>query len=680
MSVQLDWEANNERYLAAALEWLRLLLWRRAEQVTPETKVPHSGNPFRREDAPREHVTETQIEAAAKAVETAESVNSPPALIQLSHRLGLSPFERSVLLLCAAMELDTTIAGRCALANGNPNRPYPTFALASVLFNDPPSDFTTAERPLRYWRLIEIHQPGAQPLMTSALQLDERVLHYIKGAQDKLDERLSKLVSPIALDDGEPLPPSHQQAVLDLMAILEGSVGTMELPIVQLLGTDGLTKQLLAQRVANMLGLVLFRLTSEWLPSAASDLENFIRLWRRESKLLPIGLYLEVKNPPSEDRGQGIQRLLEEFGGLLFLDTPERWGELMRASVLVQAVRPTTDEQELIWEELVGEESPGSPAELANQFNFSFPTIKQISQTALYGDLFDLDVQLWDNCLMYARQRLDTLAQRVEAKAQWDELILPQEAKDLLRQIVSQVQLRNTVYRDWGFPQRTSRGLGLTALFAGESGTGKTMAAEVLANKLRLNLYKIDLSTVVSKYIGETEKNLRALFDAAEYGGVILFFDEADALFGKRSEVKDSHDRYANIEINYLLQRMETFQGLAILATNMKSALDTAFLRRLRFVVNFPFPGKDERRKIWENAFPASKLSSPSQLDFDWLARLNLTGGNIQTIVVNAAFVAAQRHEHINMDIVLKMAKAEFLKLEKPINEADFQWQKAAVP
>src|SRR5205085_2274572 len=212
--------------------------------------------------------------------------------------------------------------------------------------------------------------------------------------------------------------------------------------------------------------------------------------------------------------------------------------------------------------------------------------------------------EVWDACLASTRPRLDVLAQHIRPKATWDDIVLPEAELSLLRQIAGQVGHRHTVYEEWGFAAKRTRGLSINALFAGDSGTGKTMAAEVIANELRLNLYRIDLSAVVSKYIGETEKNLRRLFDAAEDGGAILFFDEADALFGKRSEVKDSHDRYANIEINYLLQRMEIFRGLAILATNVKSALDTAFVRRLRFIVDFPFPGLVERKAIWRGVFP----------------------------------------------------------------------------
>jgi len=244
-----------------------------------------------------------------------------------------------------------------------------------------------------------------------------------------------------------------------------------------------------------------------------------------------------------------------------------------------------------------------------------------------------------------------------------------------LCQISAQVGQRNKVYDEWGFRQKINRGLGISVLFEGPSGAGKTMGAEVLASDLGLNLYRIDLSAVVSKYIGETEKNLRRLFDAAEDGGAILFFDEADALFGKRSEVKDSHDRYANIEVNYLLQRMETFRGLAILASNMKSSLDTAFMRRLRFIVNFPFPGPAERKAIWQKSFPPQ--APVELLDYDRLARLNLTGGSIRNIALNAAFIAAQGKTPLDMMTVLTAARTEFRKLDLPINEADFRMKPA---
>jgi SpoVK/Ycf46/Vps4 family AAA+-type ATPase len=283
----------------------------------------------------------------------------------------------------------------------------------------------------------------------------------------------------------------------------------------------------------------------------------------------------------------------------------------------------------------------------------------------------ELAKAVWGECQRNTRPQLDLLAQRLDVRAHWDDMVLPDEPKQILRQIADQVGVRSKVYGEWGFRRRMNRGLGISALFAGETGTGKTMAAEVIANELELNLYRIDLSRVVSKYIGETEANLRRLFDAAENGGAILFFDEADALFGSRSEVKDSHDRYANIEINYLLQRIESYCGLAILATNMKHALDSAFMRRLRFVVTFAFPAQAERLSMWRKAFPAD--TPTGVLDFHRLARLNLTGGNIHTVAINAAFLAARRGNAVTMPIILEAARTEFHKLERPFNEADLR-------
>jgi len=246
---------------------------------------------------------------------------------------------------------------------------------------------------------------------------------------------------------------------------------------------------------------------------------------------------------------------------------------------------------------------------------------------------------------------------------------LPDASSKILREIVAHVRHRATVYDTWGFGAKCARGLGITSLFAGPSGTGKTLAAEVLANELQLDLYRIDLSRVVSKYIGETEKNLRKVFDAAEEGGAVLLFDEADALFGKRSEVKDSHDRYANIEISYLLQRMENYRGLAILATNMKQALDSAFLRRIRFVIQFPFPDAKLREKIWQRMFPSK--TPTDGLDMPSLARLNVAGGNIRNISINAAFLAAEQGEAVRMADVFQAARSEYAKLEKPLTPVE---------
>jgi SpoVK/Ycf46/Vps4 family AAA+-type ATPase len=258
---------------------------------------------------------------------------------------------------------------------------------------------------------------------------------------------------------------------------------------------------------------------------------------------------------------------------------------------------------------------------------------------------------------------LDDLAQRISTTTTWADLILPSRQHQVLEDIATHLKYRAQIYQTWGFAQKGDRGLGISALFHGDSGTGKTMAAEVLAQECCLDLYRIDLSTVVSKYIGETEKNLRRIFDAAEAGGVILLFDEADALFGKRTEVKDSHDRHANIEVSYLLQRMETYQGLAILTSNLKNNLDEAFLRRLRFMVPFPFPDAHARADIWRRIFPAQ---TPTQdLDYDKLGQLKIAGGNIRNIALNAAFLAAQAKQPVTMGHIRQAAQRDYLKLEK---------------
>ena len=525
--------------------------------------------------------------------------------------------------------------------------------------------------------MLEINQPGAQPLIASALRADERVVNYLKGL-NYLDDRLESFLVPLEVGAlPTELPPSQHMAVEAIIHRLQTIAPTQRPPVIQLLGTDALSKQLVACQVAATLGLHLYRLPVEHLPQQASELETFARLWQRESILLPIALYLDAQEsegkPPAEGQAPPLGRFLARNSGLCFLSTRERQSHLGRTAIAFDIAKPTAAEQQVVWAEALGGAAPESPALLAGQFNLNVPEIWEIAQNSLSegeGVGEKLSSRLWDACLIGTCPRLDTLAQRLEPKATWEDIVLPEKETNLLHQIAAQMKQRSQVYRDWGFDRKMNRGFGINALFAGDSGTGKTMAAEVIANDLHLNLYRIDLSAVVSKYIGETEKNLRRLFDAAEDGGAILFFDEADALFGKRSEVKDSHDRYANIEINYLLQRMEAYQGLAILATNLRSALDRAFLRRLRFLIDFPFPGAGERQRIWQGAFPPE--TPTAELDYGRLSGFNLTGGSIHNIVLNAAFMAAARGTPVTMPLVLDAIRIEFDKLERPINEAEF--------
>jgi SpoVK/Ycf46/Vps4 family AAA+-type ATPase len=294
------------------------------------------------------------------------------------------------------------------------------------------------------------------------------------------------------------------------------------------------------------------------------------------------------------------------------------------------------------------------------------PPIVSLSSTDLY-----------EGCHLQSNERLATLAQKVSAQYFWDDIIVPSDRKQQLKEILNYVKHKNLVYSDWDFENKLALGKGLNILFAGESGTGKTMAAQIIANELRLDLYKIDLSSVVSKYIGETEKNISRIFKEAETSNAILFFDEADALFGKRSEVKDAHDRYANIEINYLLQKLEEHREIVILASNLAKNIDDAFVRRMHFWIEFPFPDEKSRLKIWQNIFPnAAPLGA--DVDFDYLARqFHVSGGIIKNIALNAAFLAAAAEDSelksvITMNQIVKAIKREFDKIGKPCLKSDF--------
>jgi hypothetical protein len=629
-------------------------------------------------------------QAEQRVQDIERSMDHPPALVVLAQRLGLTRFERDVVLMCGAMELDTRVASLCARAQDDHQRPFPTFALALALFHDPDWSALSPHRPLRAWRLIEVHQPAATPLVAAPLRIDERIVHYLKGL-NQLDDRLDGLASRVPAD-AEGLAPS-QRMVSEAVVHTWRNVCECQLPmpIVQFVGPDPASKLLVAAEAARAVGCHLYRLPVEHIPDATGEAEGLARLWQRESRLLPLALYLEAGvHGPGGAGNPSIPRAVERFlacdDSLVFLAVRESVACTCRPQVTFDVSRPTTQEQRQAWRAALGPDSDVLARRLAGQFHLNLPLLRQAVATARSGLQADADVfavagAAWDFCRLEARPRVAGLAERLNARACWGDLVLPESVERVLRQLAAQVRHRALVYGDWGFERVTSRGLGISALFAGPSGTGKTMAAEVLANDLGLDLFRIDLSAVVSKYIGETEKNLCRLFDAFEEAGAILFFDEADALFGKRTEVRDSHDRYANIEVSYLLQRMESYRGLAILATNFKAALDAAFLRRLRFVVEFPMPGGAERRRIWANVFPrpiSEHEGVPTEgLDLVHLGRLDLAGGNIHSAALNAAFRAAEAGTPVRMAEVLAAVREEYVKLERPVHESEFRWQPA---
>jgi hypothetical protein len=717
MTNPAEWQKANDEYLSAALTWLRLRLERLAARRQADVEsyflLQASSEPAKRPEKPsffltrwicqwfggvdddREsstsnalvlsktagRVTDAQVEAAAEAMVKAESQEMPPAMTILSQRLGLSRFEQELLLLCAARDLDSRIDNLCGQAQHDATRNYPTFALALMMFAEPAWDALTPERPLRYWNLLEMNQTSAQSLTVAALRADERIVNYLKGL-NHLDDRVGRLISPLQAQSEHLTLPDSQVGAVNLIKLeIEQALVNQRLPVVQLLGRDSSSKQAIALQVANEFRRMLYRLSAESLPNQSAELEAFMRLLQRETQLLPITVYVDGRDV--EKGAAAIKRFLQGYEGLIFLDVFEAWQISDRQSLSVKVSKPTADEQYQTWLAELGESSANLAEQLAGQFSLDLSSIKQIAAKANGNQ-----TAIWQACRANLRPRMEGLAQHLEPRKEWealdprnetqrqevwDYLVLPELEKKLLHQIAAQVRHRFEVYEKWQVSRSINRGLGISALFSGESGTGKTLAAEVLAKILDLDLYRIDLSSVVNKYIGETEKNLRRLFDAAEDSGVVLFFDEADALFGKRSEVKDSHDRYANIEINYLLQRLEAYNGLAILATNLKSALDQAFMRRLRFIINFPFPTAAERIKIWQKAFPKG-VPLDEKLNFERLAKLNLTGGNIHSIAINAAFLAASRDSPaVSLPLVLEAAKDELRKLDKQFSEADFR-------
>ena len=651
--VPVEWHRANQRYLSAALARVRGALERHTGRTSGADELPSRATPWR--------------------------LPTPPALERLVETFGLSDFERDLLVLCAGVELDSSFAELCALAHGERKSVYATLGLALATLPMPHWSALASDAPLRRWRLIEV---GAGPVLTlSPLRVDERVLHFLTGVQHT-DERLAALLEP-----ARPLPslvPSHRSLADQIAATWSHALTGSVAPVVQLCGSEGVEIWAIAAAVAQSLHLNLAVLRAESLPTQAAELWSLVKLWEREAALSDTALLVDCAHLDHVDgsdntRAATAMRFVERTGGMLMVGTSERMRGVRRAVLSFDVAKPAPGEQRTTWHAALGTATThqlnGHIDRLVAQFNLGSESIRSASADAL-GHIHaggsttpELAQALWDACRVQARPRLDDLAQRIDPSTAWQDLVLPEPQRRVLRDVVVHVRQRTRVYEQWGFAGKGSRGLGISALFAGASGTGKTMAAEVLAHDLRLDLYRIDLSSTVSKYIGETEKNLRRIFDAAEEGGAILLFDEADALFGKRSEVKDSHDRYANIEVGYLLQRMEAYRGLAVLTTNLKNSLDPAFLRRIRFVVQFPFPDHAQRAEIWKRVFPNE---TPTQgLDVAALARLNVAGGNIRNIALHAAFLAAEDDEPVRMRYVLRAAESEYAKLEKPLTEAE---------
>ena len=693
--LDLDPGALHARWLAGNQEFLLAELARVKRVLAQYTAAVQGGA------APERPVAPAQDGEPARALaRITQRMPAPPALVALCQSLGLSPFERDVLLLCAGVELDAAVAAACAQVTG---RPLCSFGLALAALGEAHWSALSPSAPLRRARLLDVG--AGEALTQSPLRIEERVLHFLTGVggrEERLQAVLRRVAAPApreadAAGEGaarDRLSASQERAVQRLKELLL-SPPTEEdpslRPLVWLCGPEPLELRAVAAAATAALGLPLYALRSGDLPTGAAERATLLALWTRELHLAEAALLLCCGDGDPAELVRGAVAWLEAVPGVVLVAGREPTSDLGRPLLTVDVPRPTSRERlQLLRAYLEGVLLPLPLLEqAASQFRLGVTGIAtaaaqvraQLVQEAAPGSAPAQSNEparssasagrLWAACRGQARLRLDELARRIEPAVGWDDLVLPEAQRRMLGEVVIHQRQQATVYDRWGMGQggAGARGLGITALFVGQSGTGKTLAAEVLAAELRLDLYHIDLSQLVSKYIGETEKNLRRVFDAAEQGGAVLLFDEADALFGKRSEVKDSHDRYANLEISYLLQRMEAYQGISVLTSNNRSALDSAFLRRIRFIVQFPFPDPQQRMELWRRAFGPG--APTRELALEKLARLNITGGQIRNIALSAAFLAADEGQPVQMRHVLAAARSEYAKSERPLTEAE---------
>ena len=661
------------------------------------------------------HISQSEVEQllarepGAPALRAADLEETLPDTVDENSRLGwlqrtftLTAFELDVILLALAPELDLRYERLYAYLQDDVSRRRPSIDLALNLLS-PSAEAKLANRAyfapeatLVRHHLIHLfadpHQPQA-PLLAHCLKLDEQIVGLLLG-QDSLDSRLAaccQLIEPVVALEDLPLAADMQRT----LPVLAGQAHAERRPLrLYFQGPRGAGKRRTAEALARTLGVRLLVVDVARALAVELDFARLLKVVLREAWLQNGILYLDdLDGLRSEERAILYRRLLEalvEDTGITILAGAKPWtppGHGLMGVLVVPFAIPEFAQRRASWETHLAAHGVVLAAQdvevLADRFRLTSEQIADAVATACNHSLWrgtaepvaGQQVALPDDLFAAARAQaghdLGALTRKIEPLHAWDDIVLPEDALTQLREICQRVAHRQRVLAEWGFGRKLSLGKGVNALFSGPSGTGKTTAAEIIAGELGLDLYKIDLSAVVSKYIGETEKNLERIFSAAENANAILFFDEADALFGKRSEVRDAHDRYANIDIAYLLQRMEQYQGLAILATNLRQNMDEAFVRRLQFIVEFPFPDESQRLHIWRIHFPA-EAPRDEAIDYAFLARqFRLAGGSIKNIVLSAAFHAAADDEPIAMEHLLKATRREYQKLGKPLAVTD---------
>ncbi len=625
----------------------------------------------------------------------------PLRLEKLAQLFQLTAFELNALLVCLAPEIDLRYERFYAYLQDDINKKRPSVDLILNLLC-PSFEAKLAARnrftpnsPLLKHHLLHLFDDPAHhhpPLLSKYLKVDERIVNYLLDS-DELDAQLLPYVrhtTSATWLEALLLPADVKRR---LALLVRGQDCQAKGLVFYFQGPYGVGKQTTAEALCREVGRGLLVVDGErLLTSKGLPFETAVRLATREARLQNAALYWAGFDALlADDRRawrETLLNLLDSQPGLIFLAGETTWEPVDILHdlpfVRIEFPRLAYAERLHLWSRSLNGATPDAEPEvdlsaLANKFRFSGGQIQDAAATARNlacwrdPDNGHINItDLYQACRLQSNRRLARLAQKIAPHYTWDDIVLPPDRLAQLREICNTVKYRARVYDEWGFDQKLSLGKGLNILFAGPSGTGKTMAAEIMANELGLDLYKIDLATVVSKYIGETEKNLARIFTEAETSNAILFFDEADALFGKRSEVRDSHDRYANIEISYLLQKMEEYEGITILATNLRKNMDEAFVRRMAFTLHFPFPEEADRRRIWEGIWP---LETPrvDNLDLPFLARqFKLTGGNIRNIALAATFLAAADGQVVEMDHLVRATRRELQKMGKAVVEREF--------
>jgi len=625
------------------------------------------------------------------------------SLARLAELFDLSSFEEQCVMICLAPELDRKYEKLYAYLQDDATCKKPSVDLVLTLLCASLPEKLAARSgldlcaPLHRFRLLQLNDEGreGQSLLSRTLKLDDRIINFLLCYRhlDARLERIARMVLPQpGVEEMMAAQEFYQRANGFVHAYFQEPESAGRNVLLYLHGPANSDKRLVVEAISRNYGLPLLAADIEAMKAGQLPFEQAAWLLAREAALQSAVLCLENTDclmVEAEKHALELKALLEAartFSRLTFLFGTRHWQpqSFMHDCLFLSIAVPVPDlgDCKRFWEEslaacdrLAGDVDA---AVLAGKFRLGLSQIKDAlaaaGNLARWRSLNEWRItasDLYAACRAQSSPRLGALARKIEPRHTWDEIVLPADNLAQLKELCAQARHRHTVYGEWGFDRKLSLGKGLNALFSGPPGTGKTMAAEVIASELQLDLYRIDLSQLVSKYIGETEKNLHQIFLEAQAGNAILFFDEADALFGKRSEVKDAHDRYANIEVGYLLQKMEEYEGVAILATNLSQHIDEAFLRRMHFMVEFPFPDHEYRKRIWQVMFP-QETPLGEEVDFDVLAReIKLAGGNIKNIALAAAFYAAGNGRVIQMPHLWQAAQREHQKLGRTWRETN---------